>query len=97
MKRPCICLAAPLGIENTKEIIHLAWDYRARWWFIGRELGINRGTLEDIAVHERTIDDRLSEVITTWLKNVNPKPTRSAILAAIKSERVSGAEMSNAW
>ena len=99
-KHPCIlCLADLLGIENTKEIIELVWDYRARWRFIGREVGIDEGTLEAIAVDERTVDGRLSRVVTTWLKKINPEPTRSAILAALKSERVSptGAEMNNVW
>ena len=90
-----LCLAVLLSIENAKEIIDLAWDYRARWKFIGREVGIDEGTLEAIAMDERTVDDRLSRVITIWLKKINPKPTRSAIIAALKSERVSGAEMNN--
>ena len=94
-----VCFAALelLGIENRNEIIHLAWDYRARWRFIGRELGIDEGTLEAIAVDEITVDECLSRVITTWLKKINPKPTWSAILAALKSECVSGVGMNNAW
>ena len=94
-KHPHVCLAALLGIENAKEIIDLTWDYRARWRFIGRELGIDEGTLEAIAVDERKVDDRLSRVITTWLKKIKPKPTQSAIMAALKSEHVSGTEMNN--
>ena len=58
-------------------------------------MGIDEGTLEAIAMDERTGDDRLSRVITIWLKKINPKPTRSAIMTALKSERVSGAEMNN--
>ena len=74
-----------------KEVLELAWDHRARWRFIGIELGIAQGDLDAINADHRNVDDRLMEVIKIWLRNLKPKPTRSVIKAALRSERVSGA------
>ena len=73
------------------EVLKLAWDHRARWWFIGVELGIEQGDLDAISADHMNVDERLTEVIKIWLRKIKPKPTRSAIMAALQSERVSGA------
>ena len=82
--------AALLDIKDTVEIINLAWDHRARWRFIGIELGIDQGTLDAISADERDVGDRLTRMINIWLRNTEPRPTQSAIKAALASERVSG-------
>ena len=73
-----------------KEIVHLTWDYRSRWRFIGIELGIDVSTLDVIEMNHRKVDDYLTELITKWLRHTNPKPTRSAITKALKSPSVAG-------
>lgn len=65
-----------------------AWNYRAKWRFIGIELGIVTDTLEAIEVDCRKVEDCLREMITIWLRRVNPRPTRSAMKQALQSERV---------
>ena len=86
----CACMyAGLLSINDSKEIINLAWDYRANWKFIGRELGIDAGTLDAIERDRRDVSgDCLPNVINEWLRN-NPRPTRGAILAVLHSGHVS--------
>ena len=67
-----------------KEIVHLTWDYRSWWRFVGIELGIDVNTLDTIDRDYRKADDCLIELITEWLCRTNPtKPTRSAIAKAL--------------
>ena len=67
----------------------MTWNYRARWRFIGIELGINEGTLDAIDEDNRKVEDCLREMITRWLRRCKPKPSRHAISMALKSGRVS--------
>ena len=74
--------------ENTREIIDLTWSHRARWNLIGIELGIDTGTLDAIDKDKRNVADCLTELITVWLRNTEPRPTRAAISATLKSKRI---------
>ena len=84
-------IVALLSITDSREMIGLAWDYRAKWKFVGIELGIDPGTLDAIEANHRNVEERLTDMINKWLRHDEPRPTRGAISAALKSERVSGA------
>ena len=77
------------ALLSINEILDLTWQYRARWRFIGIELGIDEGTLDAIDKNERKVEDCLREMITHWLRNNKPKPLRHAISTALQSRRVS--------
>ena len=66
------------------------WDHRARWRFLGTELGIDEGTLDAISMDGRDVGDCLRMTLNLWLRNTEPRPTRSALREALNSERVSG-------
>ena len=66
------------------------WNYRARWKFIGVELGIDMGTLDAIEKDCKMVDDCLLRMITSWLGNC-PRPTREVIKVALQSKHVSNA------
>ena len=74
--------------ENTKEVLNLTWKHRSRWRFIGIELGIDVNTLDAIEKDNRKAEDCLTELIATWLRGVDPKPTRSVIIKALESQSV---------
>ena len=74
--------------ENTREIIDLTWSHRAKWYLIGIELGIDTGTLDAIEKDNKKVGDCLTQLITGWLRNTKPRPTRTAISATLKSERI---------
>lgn len=80
-----------LGIEHSKSVLHLAWEHRAKWRYIGMELGIDAGTLDAIEANHRKVEDCLTSVINDWLRNGKPRPTMGAITAALQSDRVSRA------
>ena len=84
----CPCLhdtLALLNIDDSNEMITLAWDYRANWRFIGRNLGIDAGTLDAIEANHNNVEDCLTDVINKWLRNNKPRPTRGAISAVLQS------------
>jgi hypothetical protein len=70
--------------DDEKEVIHLMWNCRSRWRFIGIELGIDVNKLDAIEKKHRKVEDCLTELITTWLRRNNPKPTRNAITKVLE-------------
>ena len=78
-----------LCTEDMKEVLEMTWNYRARWRFIGIELGIDEGTLDAIDKDNRKVEDCLREMITLWLRGCKAKPSRHAISMALKSGCVS--------
>ena len=77
-----------LNISNIREVLDETWKYRARWRFIGIRLGIDTGTLDAIEADHRKVEDCLRKLINIWLKDVSPRPTRTAMKAALRSESV---------
>ena len=55
-----------LNISNIKEVLDEMWDYRARWKFIGIELGIDMGTLDAIEKDCKVVDECLLKMINIW-------------------------------
>ena len=74
-----------LGIDDTREILDMLWDYRAKWKYIGVELQIKPGDLDAIKEDNRTVRDALLEMIKLWLRRTNPRPTRTVLEAALQS------------
>ena len=78
-----------------REVLDRTWPYRADWTYIGIELGIEYSTLEATkrnCMRAGGVEDCLREMIINWLRNTDPKPTRSALEKALKSQRVSNAK-----
>ena len=83
----CIAHTA-LTIDNIKEILDQTWQYRAKWKYIGIELGIDTGTLDAIDKDHKKADDCLTNVIKIWLRNISPRPTKRALTRALESPLV---------
>ena len=66
----------------------MTWPHRARWRLIGTELGIDTGTLDAIDANNKKVEGCLNELITGWLRNIKPRPTRAAITAVLNSEHI---------
>ena len=77
-----------LNVSNMREVLDEMWNYHARWRSIGVELGIDTVMLNAIEADYRKVEDCLREMINVWLKRISPRPTRSAMKAALQSERV---------
>ena len=81
-------LTAGLTVEDIRDVLDLTWEYRANWKFIGTELNIKQGDIEAIASNHHKVEDCLHEMLCCWLRRVTPRPTRSAVYKALRSERV---------
>ena len=80
-----------LNTSNTKEVLDEMWNYRARWKFVGVELGIDTSTLDAIEKDYKMVDDCLLRMINGWLRSNQPRPTREAIRVALRSKCISNA------
>ena len=64
------------------------WDSRDEWYNIGLELSIDAGTLDVIKRDNTKTNDCFREMLTTWLKMVQSKPTVAALAEALQSPTV---------
>jgi hypothetical protein len=77
---------ALLTPDNIREVLDLTFPYRAKWRLIGIQLDIDVGTLDAIEANRRRVEDRLTDLISHWLRNTVPKPTRGALTAVFQSQ-----------
>ena len=78
-----------LTIEDLKTVKKAVWSARTKWKDIGLELDINQTDLDAIeAVHRSDIGRCLIEMLTLWLKQVDPPPTWSALVAALQDPTI---------
>ena len=79
-----------LKIGNMREVLDSFWDFRAHWKMIGVQLGIDMGTLDSIRANNLQVEDCVTDMIATWLRGTNPRPTRSAMATVLSSKCVTG-------
>ena len=80
----------PLTISDLKIVRAAVWEARTQWMNIGIELNLIKTDLDAIKV---TIQggnpgDCLTEMLTLWLKQVNPSPTWRVLVTALKQPTV---------
>ena len=80
--------AGVLTITDLRKIQRAAWDSRDEWYNIGLELSIDPETLNVIKRDNAKTNDCFREMLTTWLKIVQPKPTLAALAEALQSPTV---------
>lgn len=78
------CLAH-LTINDLKNVLLAIWDARSNWCDIGLQLDIRKPDLDAIQ-KECGSDLRrcLTEMLTLWLKQLNPPPTWNSMISALK-------------
>ena len=74
--------------KNIREILDLTWPHRARWRLIAINLGIGIDTIDAIEVNHKYVEDCLPDLISTWLRGDNPRPTHAAITTVLSSQQV---------
>ena len=87
-----LCTYIHAALPTTREILDLTWNYRAKWKFIGIVLDIDVGTLDAIYGNNRKVEECLVDMIDHWLRNAKPRPTRDAMIMALKSRYVLSTE-----
>ena len=79
-----------MTITNLKTVRAAVWEARTQWMNIGIELDILKTDLDAIkaTVQGGNPGDCLTEMLTLWLKQVDPPPTWSALVTALKQPTV---------
>ena len=77
--------AGQLTSRDLRTVRRAVWDARTKWMDIGLELDLNMSDLAAIeAVHRADIGRCFIEMLTVWLKQVDPPPTWTALVAALQ-------------
>ena len=75
--------------KDLPELLRLLHCVRAKWESIATQLGLSQGDIEAIALkRSHDPDDCLKEVITLWLRGVDPVPTREQLARVLQSPPV---------
>ena len=77
-----------LTIEDLKTVKKAVWSARTKWKDIGLELDIIQTDLDAIETAHRDIGRCLTEMLTLWLKKVDPPPTWSTLVAALQDPTI---------
>ena len=78
-----------LTIDNLRVVRKAVWDARAAWKDIGIELDLKVSDLDVISkTNHENINKCFSDMLTLWLKRVNPPPKWSAMVEALKEPAV---------
>ena len=86
--------AGQLTIDDLRSVQRAIWDARSCWYNIGLKLGLDPDTLGAIRMDKRdNIDNCFTEMLTHWLRQVNPPHTWSALADALRSPTVGYKEL----
>ena len=61
------------------------YEARAKWYHIGVELKLSVGTLDAIRSDFSNSTDCFTEMCSTWLKRIDPRPSWEALTEALES------------
>ena len=74
--------------KDIKHVRREIYEARAKWYDIGIELEIPTGTLKSIKSMYGSPADCLVEMLDTWLKQVDPKPSWRLLIDALEQPTV---------
>ena len=78
-----------LTIDNLRAVRKAVWDARGAWKDIGIELDLKVTDLDVVSeINHGNVNKCFSEMLTLWLKQVNPPPKWSAMVKALKEPAV---------
>ena len=80
--------ASTLNGKDIKLVRREIYDARAKWYDIGIELEISTGTLKSIKAMYDGPSECLREMLDTWLKQVDPKPSWKVLITALEQPTV---------
>ena len=80
--------------KDLRTVRDAVWDARTKWMNIGIELDLQQSDLTAIeAAHRSDIGRCLTEMLTLWLKQVDPPPTWSKMVAALQHRIIGEGEL----
>ena len=78
----------PLTSGDLKKVLSSVWEARTEWFHIGIQLDMKTS---DLKVIKKDYDDAglcFTEMLSAWLKRMNPPPTWETLVDALKSPTV---------
>ena len=91
---PCCVLTSiiPLAVElipdNLKKLCNLLTDARPNWFKLGFQLDIQLTELTIIEINRKDVDACYIEMLSTWLKMIDPQPSWDGLLTALEHDSV---------
>ena len=79
--------------SDLKTVRKALWEARQEWFKIGRELHLSMSDLDAIKASYNSIELCFTEMLHLWLKQVDPHPTWSALIDALRSPTVKNEEL----
>ena len=84
-----------LSVNDLKEVYEELYDARTKWHNIGLSLKMNPNDLDAIKMkHKDDPGECFRELLSTWLKQANPKPMWADLVTALKSPTVKYEQLS---
>ena len=75
--------------DNLPKLLNLLADASPEWMDLGLQLGVNQTSLRVIERDHRDMTKRcFMEMLTEWLKMIDPLPSWEGLIAALKSPSV---------
>jgi len=82
-----VCIVE-LTIKNLSHIRNLIIDANTKWFDLGLELEVPYDDLKVIECDYQKVNDRFREMLSTWLKRVDPPPTMERLAVALDEKSV---------
>ena len=87
--------AMELSLGDLATVLKELYEARTKWYYIGLELKVPVGTLDNIEAQSDDPKKCLLDTLKHWLKTVNPKPTWQALVDALRSCVVEENQLAN--
>ena len=84
-----LCLhSVDLVHDNLKKVCDLLYDARSRWFDLGFQLDIKYTMLEVIKKDHSDVNSCFREMLSTWLKMIDPPPSWECLMTALEHDSV---------
>lgn len=80
--------AVDLVPDNLCKVRNLLWDAMPDWFDLGLELGIKETTLKVIERDNRVTKQCFTDMLSKWLKMVDPHPSWEKLIEALEKPSV---------
>ena len=74
--------------DNLKKVCDLLYDARSRWFDLGFQLDIKYTMLEVIKKDHSDVNSCFREMLSTWLKMIDPPPSWECLMTALEHDSV---------
>ncbi len=75
-------------MANLRDVLRAVYSARAKWRFIGLELGLSPDDLDNIKKESQDNEERIEKVLTKWLRQPSLNPSWESLAECLRSEVV---------